>query len=113
MASKKTASRVLKVKKKSTFLKSIVAIVKDPQFQKLSGVLSFFIIAPYLVISFTSYLFTWDKDMSLVKEYGFALLFNTEVIVENWLGRLVLSYLIYSYTIGLESLPICSLFLPC
>ena len=87
MARKKSSSRVLKVKKKSNILKSIAALLKDERFQKLSGVLSFFIIAPYLFISFTSYLFTWDNDMSLVKEFGLSLLMQMDIHADNWLGR--------------------------
>ena len=87
MARKKSSSRVLKVKKKSNLFKSIAFVLKDERFRKLSGILSFFIIAPYLFISFTSYLFTWDNDMSLVKEYGFSLLMQTDMHAENWLGR--------------------------
>ena len=87
MAIRKSRTKVLKVKKKNKFFSSITEIINDERFKKLSGVLFLFIIAPYLFISFSSYLFTWDSDMSLVKEEGWLLLFNSDALVENWLGR--------------------------
>ena len=87
MAIRKSRSKVLKVKKKNKFFSSLLELLKDERVKKLTGVLFLFIVAPYLFISFSSYLFTWDSDMSLVKEQGWLLLFNGDVLVQNWLGR--------------------------
>lgn len=66
---------------------------------KIAG-LFFLVVSLYLLIAFTSYLFTWQIDQSYVSESngGWSTLFKTkeeldklgfkEVIVENWLGKL-------------------------
>jgi len=89
MVRRKTQSRTLGVnKKKNSFLKNLSDSLKDERLHKLSGVLLLFIVAPYLLIAFTSYLFTWSSDMSLVKDSGFMLIFNSDAVADNWLGRL-------------------------
>ncbi|PCH92024.1 MAG: cell division protein FtsK [Bacteroidetes bacterium] len=87
MARRKNQGRVLSVKKKTNLFKPIKNFLEDERFQKLSGVILLFIGAPYLLISFTSYLFTWSSDMSVVKELGYGLLSRGDIIVDNWLGR--------------------------
>jgi len=87
MDRRKKQGRVLSVKKKTNPFKPVKDFLEDERFQKLSGVLLLFIGAPYLLISFTSYLFTWSSDMSVVKELGYGLLSEGDLIVDNWLGR--------------------------
>lgn len=87
MARRKNQGRVLGIKKKTNPFGPIKDFLEDERFQKLSGVLLLFIGAPYLLISFTSYLFTWSSDMSVVKELGYGLLSKGDIVVDNWLGR--------------------------
>jgi len=42
----------------------------------------------YLLIAFVSYLFTWKIDQSKVELSLIEFLFNSEILVENWLGKL-------------------------
>lgn len=61
--------------------------LNDERLPKLGGVLLVFI-AAYLFIAFTSYLFTWRIDQDRVLRFRWELLSYTELVVENWLGRL-------------------------
>ncbi|MBN4072184.1 DNA translocase FtsK 4TM domain-containing protein [Flavobacteriales bacterium AH-315-E23] len=67
---------------------SVSTLLSDERFRKITGLFFLLIVAPYLLISFSSYLFTWSSDMSLVRDQGFSLLFNKDVKVDNWLGAL-------------------------
>ncbi|MEM9990580.1 MAG: DNA translocase FtsK [Bacteroidota bacterium] len=60
---------------------------KDERVPKLFGILCLFL-AAYLLIAFTSYLFTWHIDQNLVLRFSWALLGQTELEMSNWLGRL-------------------------
>ncbi len=50
--------------------------------------LTLLLIATYLFISFTSYLFTWKADQDKIFQFSWSLLFVTDVPIENQLGRL-------------------------
>ncbi len=63
---------------------SINFSIKDERFPKLLGLLCLFI-SFYLFIAFTSYLFTWDEDFDKAR---WAMLFNSQYEMSNWLGRL-------------------------
>jgi S-DNA-T family DNA segregation ATPase FtsK/SpoIIIE len=53
---------------------------------KVAGIFLLFL-AAYLLIAFTSYLFTWDNDHDIVHRFSWEI-FLGDVAVENWLGRL-------------------------
>ncbi len=59
----------------------------DEKTQRISGAV-FLLLSAYFAIAFTSFLFTWQNDSDKVKEGLFSLLANTDVRVENWLGKL-------------------------
>ena len=61
--------------------------VNDEKTQRISGAV-FLLLSAYFAIAFTSFLFTWQNDSDKVKEGLFSLLANTDVRVENWLGKL-------------------------
>ena len=47
------------------------------------------LIGCYLFISFTSYLFTWKYDYSIINDQPFSFVFtNNDLLVKNWLGKL-------------------------
>ncbi len=61
--------------------------VSDEKTQRISGVFFIFLSA-YFAVAFTSFLFTWQNDSDKVKEGLFSLFSNTDIRVENWLGKL-------------------------
>ena len=73
-------------KKKESRIKVLLNTVRDERFQKsLGAVLILF--ASYLLIAFTSYLFTWQVDQDKVEGPFFSLLADKNIIVDNWLGK--------------------------
>lgn len=84
------ASKVKKAKKSSK-------VNNDPRVTKILGVLIIFL-SIYLLIACTSYFFTWKADQDAVLALSWAILFDSDVVVTNWLGRLgavVSNFLIY------------------
>lgn len=75
--------------------------VKDERFPKVVGLL-FLFITLYLIIAFTSYLFTWQDDMD---KASFKILFDPSQEMSNWLGRLgaVISHHCFYYGFGFSS----------
>ncbi|MBT8233954.1 MAG: DNA translocase FtsK [Saprospiraceae bacterium] len=61
--------------------------LNDERIVKIVGVLCLFF-SLYLTIAFISYCFTWQSDQDKVLDLSTAILFNGEITVENWLGRL-------------------------
>ncbi|MBL4656596.1 MAG: DNA translocase FtsK 4TM domain-containing protein, partial [Flavobacteriales bacterium] len=98
-------SRSASKSEKPNVFKLIGTVVKDERYRRITGLVFLFIAAPYLLISFSSYLFTWSSDMSIVKEQGFSLIFNSSEQVDNWLGRLgaVVSHLFIYKWFGITS----------
>ncbi len=68
---------------KNAFLSSIA----DERVRKIVGLL-FIFFSLYLSIAFISYFFTWETDQDKVLNLSSSILFDGEVNVENWLGRL-------------------------
>src|SRR5690606_26885765 len=62
------------------------AFFADERVHKVSGL--FLVLAScYLLVAFTSYLFTWRIDQDLMGR-PWSEIFSPEVRVENWLGKL-------------------------
>jgi DNA segregation ATPase FtsK/SpoIIIE, S-DNA-T family len=59
----------------------------DERIPKLLG-LVLVLVSIYLGIAFLSYCFTWQQDQSDVMLYSWSILFKSEVVAQNWLGRL-------------------------
>lgn len=78
--------------------------LNDERVPKLLGILSIFL-AIYLLIAFTSYLFSWKADQSHVLYHSWGLLTETNIEIENWLGRLgaIVSNLFFYWGFGLPS----------
>ncbi len=85
--------------------------VRDERTHKVTGVL-LLLIAVYLFIGFTSYLFTWKEDQARVFDLSFRMLFTRQVAVDNLLGMLgaFLSHLFFYKGIGIASYYFCYLF---
>ena len=83
------ASRVKKTKKKKK--------TTDSRITKIIGI-ALILVSLYLFIACTSYIFTWKADQDSVLALSWAILFESDVVVTNWLGRLgavISSFLIY------------------
>ena len=96
MATKKTS----KGKQQLSFKMGI----NDERIPKLVGVFCLFL-ALYLLIAFSSYLFSWQIDQDRVLQHSFGLLFQGDVEMANWLGRLgaIVSNMFFYWGFGLPS----------
>ncbi len=77
---------------------------KDERLIKIIG-LVLLMTSLYLFIAFTSHLFTWKIDQDKVIQFSWGLLFNGQVEIANWLGRLgaIVSHKFFYVWFGLPS----------
>ncbi|MGE5355825.1 MAG: DNA translocase FtsK 4TM domain-containing protein [Deltaproteobacteria bacterium] len=61
--------------------------LSDERFRKITGIL-LILVSFYLLIAFTSYFISWKVDQDKVLKFSTDMLFNNELTVSNWLGRL-------------------------
>jgi DNA segregation ATPase FtsK/SpoIIIE, S-DNA-T family len=114
-------------KEKVNPLQPLFNFLKNPKTHRIAG-LSLILLSLYLLVAFTSFLFTWKADQDKVAGSWWELFFGsndpllaaTPVLVDNWLGKLgavishvfihkgfgVVSYLFvaYSFLIGFKIL---------
>jgi len=78
--------------------------INDERVPKLLGILCIFF-AIYLFIAFTSYLFTWQTDQDSVLRFSWRLLLESDIEMDNWLGRLgaIISNMFFYWGFGLPS----------
>ncbi len=95
-------ARARKKKKKGQM--SLKLGLNDERIPKLLGVL-FLFIGLYLFIAFFSYLFTWHIDQDRVLRFNWSLLFQSDIEMANWLGRLgaIVSNMFFYWGFGLPS----------
>lgn len=76
---------------------------KDERYQRVLG-LFLIVFAFYLLVAFTSYLFTWTSDDNLFSRSGLLLADNT-IAAENWMGRMgaLISYIFIKKWFGIAS----------
>lgn len=86
-------------------------LLKDERTHKIAGAI-LLLIAFLLFVAFTSYLFTWQKDQSLVNNAGWNLLKTNELKVDNLLGTFgaFLSHLFIYKGFGVASFLFCTTF---
>jgi len=92
-------------KKKSGFGQlSLPFQLSDERIPKIIGMLSL-LLAIYLLIAFTSYLFTWQEDQDMVHRSNWGLLLQGDVTLSNWLGRLgaIVSNMFFYWGFGIAS----------
>jgi S-DNA-T family DNA segregation ATPase FtsK/SpoIIIE len=85
-------------------------LVKDERTWKITGAVSL-LVSIFLFIAFFSYFFTWKEDQDKVSQ-GAAILFDSDIKVNNLLGRLgalISNFFIYK-GFGIASLLICTFF---
>ena len=77
---------------------------RDERIPKIFGAF-LLLMAFYLFIAFTAYLFTWKVDQSLVQKYGWGLLLEPNVVIHNHLGKLgaIISNIFIYWTFGLPA----------
>ncbi|MFT3910639.1 MAG: DNA translocase FtsK [Ferruginibacter sp.] len=86
-------------------------LLKDERTHKIAGSICL-LLAIFLFIAFTSYLFTWDEDQDKVFQSGSRLLIGTDAHVANLMGSFgayVSHFFIYK-GFGVASYLLCSLF---
>ena len=97
-------------KKKTTKKKNVSPITKFINFFKdervkiaIGGIL--FIFTFLLLLSFVSFLLTWKADQSKLDIDFFKFIFNSDVVVENWMGKIgaKLSYIFIHNWFGIAS----------
>ena len=79
--------------------------LSDERIRKITGI-SIILISIYLTIAFTSYFFTWKTDQDQVLNFSTNILFNGDIVVNNWLGRLgaLVSNAFFYWGFGLSSI---------
>ena len=79
--------------------------LNDERVRKISGIL-IILMSLYLSIAFVSYLVTWKEDQDQVLNFSFNILFNGNVKVSNWLGRLgaLVSNAFFYWGFGISSM---------
>ncbi|HMX87828.1 MAG: DNA translocase FtsK [Saprospiraceae bacterium] len=90
--------------KKGSFKDLWIQFWKDERIGKIAAV-SCFMISIYLLLSCTSYLFTWTIDQDKVLQHSWRILFRPRVEVSNWVGRLgaLSSHYLFYYGFGIAS----------
>jgi len=90
--------------KRGSKAKAVRFSFQDERVRKILGVIILFI-AVYLTIAFISYFLTWEFDQNKVLKLSGKILFDPEVSVENWLGRLgaFTSHMFFYWGFGLCS----------
>lgn len=90
---------------------TVKQIVKDERTHKIAGAV-FLLLAVFLFIAFTSYLFTWKEDQDKVFHGASILLPSSNVKVTNLLGNLgaLISHEFFYKGFGLASYLFCSFF---
>ncbi|HLF64979.1 MAG TPA: DNA translocase FtsK, partial [Saprospiraceae bacterium] len=84
--------------------KSGKAAAHDDRYIKVVGAL-FLLCSIYLAVSFVSYLFSWQEDQDKVLQFSWSLMGQSELQVDNWLGRLgaIISNAFFYWGFGLAS----------
>ena len=90
---------------------TVKQIVKDERTHKITGAV-FLLLAVFLFIAFTSYLFTWKEDQDKVFHGASILLPSSDVKVANLLGNLgaLIAHQFFYKGFGLASYMFCSVF---
>lgn len=79
--------------------------LRDERIPKIVGVVSI-LAAVYLSIAFVSYLYTWKADQDKVLQFSWELLTRSDMVADNWLGRLgaIVSNAFFYWGFGLPSM---------
>ena len=64
----------------------ITLFFTNEKFLKITGV-TLIVLSIFCILSFASYLFTWKIDQDKLSESWSNILFNNDIILENWMGK--------------------------
>jgi S-DNA-T family DNA segregation ATPase FtsK/SpoIIIE len=108
---KKKPADTDKLKQEKEETAEIQQLLKDERTHKIAGTI-LLLIAFLLFIAFTSYLFTWDEDQSVVKNFDYHLLLGTDAKVTNLLGTFgaFISHFFIFKGFGIASYLVCTFF---
>lgn len=76
-----------KKQKKTTGENRLIELLRDERMTKTIGIL-LLLFSVFLLVAFTSYLFTWSKDFDLVQQHTLRSIFNSGAASSNHLGNL-------------------------
>jgi len=65
---------------------SISNFIKDERTKNVTGLI-FILLSAFLLVAFSSFLFTWEADQSKLELSIGEFLWNPEIVAENWLGK--------------------------
>lgn len=87
-----------------SFTQKVRQLISDDRIPKISGLFCY-LIAIFLFISFTSYLFTWEADNSFLRPFKWDNLFDPDIQAQNWFGKFgaLISNAIIFWTFGISS----------
>lgn len=90
---------------------SVAEVVKDERTEKIIGSVCL-LLAGFLFIAFTSYLFTWQEDQDKVQQFGVQIFSTDDVRVNNLLGVLgaYISHTLWYNGFGVASYLFCTVF---
>lgn len=90
---------------------SVAEVVKDERTTKIVGAIGL-LIAVFLFVAFTSYLFTWQDDQDKVQQFGVKIFSTDDVHVNNLLGVLgaYIAHLFIYKGFGIASYLFCTFF---
>ncbi len=88
---KKTTKRKINKSKKTPINKKIKTKMNDQKFRTWWGMF-FILLSVLLLVSFTSFLKTWEQDQDILDLAWFDYIFNTSVNTENTVGKLGLFF---------------------
>ncbi len=108
---KKEASSPDKLQPEKEVEVEVKELVKDERTHKIAGSV-LLLLALFLFVAFTSYLFTWKEDQDKVFQNGSRFLFVEDIKVSNLLGRFgaFISHFFIYKGFGVASFLLCSLF---
>ena len=76
-----------KKKDKKDYFSGIKSFFLDERFHKTSGLI-LLLFSSYILVAFSSYLFTWKYDLSIIDGKSIGFVFNGEESnIQNWLGK--------------------------
>ena len=80
------------------------SFIQNEKLHLISGLI-LLLLGAYLFIAFTSFIFTWKNDQDVLYRSAWDIIFNTQVVVENWLGKLgaLVSHLFIHKWFGIAS----------
>lgn len=101
---KEKPNKVKKEKSSAKGASGIIETIKSEKFQKVTG-LFFLLFAFFLLIAFSSYLFTWEADDNIFHNSVWRVITDNSLQSENWMGKIgaVFSYLFIKKWFGVAS----------